>query len=158
MKLNLRFKAVFDREKLDSVPFYALKDSSFGCEPISGDCSIMIDYGYTSLDMSLIDNTICGISGYNPKENWIRKKLIFPKSKALGGQLKLINKESIPIGSALTYNRVWSTFFDPESNVICIGNTNLYPYMTLVEFCTNMIATLKDDKLVSIWLLPVFRS
>lgn len=140
--MNLSFKAAFDREKLDSVPFYSLEDSSFGCEPLCGDCSILIDDGYTSLDMSLIDNTICGISGYNPKENWIREKLVFPKSKASRGQLKLVNKVSIPIGSALTYNRVWSTFFDPESSVICIGNTNLYTEMVLVEFCTDMIAAL----------------
>jgi hypothetical protein len=106
--------------------------------------------------MSLIDHTICGISGYNPKENWIEKKLVFPK--AISGQLKLTNKEQILIGSAITYNREWLTFFDETSNVICIGSTHIHPEMVLVEFCTNIIAVLLDDKLVSIWLSPIFIS
>lgn len=155
--MDFSFRAVFEKEKSNAVPFYASADSSFGCEPFCGDCSIMIDKSHTALEMSLIDNTICGISGYNPKEKWIREELSYPKTKAISGQLRLTDINSVPIGSAFTYNREWSTFFDPESKVVCIGDIQLKPEMILVEFCNNMIAALMEDKLVSLWLLPIFR-
>lgn len=153
--MNLRFQVV-SKKRLFVSTYYSSKDSSFGYEDPCGDCSIMIDNGYTSLDVSLIDNTVCGISGYNPKKNWIIKKLNFPKEKALNGQLKIINMESIPIGSAVTYNRDWKTFFDPETGVVCIGTTNLSSEMVIVEFCTDTLAVLIGDKLIAIWILPVF--
>lgn len=157
MQVNFSFQAVFEKEKFNAVPFYSFSDSSFGCEPFCSDCSIMIDKSYTALEMSLLDNTICGISGYNPKEKWIKEKLSYPKTKAICGQLRLAKIDSVPSGSAFTYNREWSTFFDPESKVVCIGDTQLNPEMILVEFCNNMIAALLGDKLVSLWLLPTFR-
>ena len=63
--MNLRFQVV-SKKRLFVSTYYSSKDSSFGYEDPCGDCSIMIDNGYTSLDVSLIDNTVCGISGYNP--------------------------------------------------------------------------------------------
>ncbi|MGN1316455.1 MAG: hypothetical protein ACI4VW_05255 [Acutalibacteraceae bacterium] len=155
--MDLHFKVTFSKKKFNVTPFYSMEDLSFGCEPILGDYAILIDSSSTSLDVSSIDNTICGICGYNPKENWIQSKLEFPQMQAVCGQLELVEREEFINGSAITYNRAWQTFFDSDSGMICIGDTNITSDIVLVEFCVNIFAALLNDELVSVWLKPVFK-
>lgn len=132
---------------------YLTAEESFTSNPVFGDISVMVGT-YTSLDFSFTDNILCGFSGYSPMEKWIRKELKFPKATA--GQIKLLGLEPVPIGAAVDYNRKWNTYFDTQTGVFCLGTTHLCDDMQLIEFGTNMVAALLDDRLASIWLLPRF--
>lgn len=152
--MGIVFKTTFDNSKIDSTAFYDLAEHSFTSEPFFGDCSILIDKSYVSLDVLSDDGFVCGISGYSPEENWISRKLNFPK--ALDGRLNAIFDGYIQEGIAITHNRNWSTFFDLHSKVICIGNPIIAYNAETVEFCTNVVAVLADNELVSIWIKPKF--
>jgi hypothetical protein len=72
-----------------------------------------------------------------------------PKSKK--GNLMTIFDNVQQKGTAIDYDTTWSTYYNEESQCICIGNVIVDDNDVCIEFANNIIAVLRGSDLVSIW-------
>jgi len=104
---------------------------------------------YTCLDTICESGEVVHVSGYSPKNSWIKKKMTFPD--ALRGRL-FVHFDKPPMkGTGISYNRTWSTFHDAEQQCICIGDYQTNESDDCVEFANNIIAVLRGGDLIAIW-------
>lgn len=111
----------------------------------------MIGKGYCELSVAKFNSKIYSFEGINNKEEWISKKLIFPKS--IKGELYFVN-DTIDIINydGIWYVEDWDTYYDKDNNYICIGDFNTECDDIAIEFCKNVVAVIEKDKLKSIWI------
>lgn len=103
---------------------------------------------YTSLDTICETEMAVQISGLNSKYVWIPKKLEMPKAKK-GGLIAHLDDPPIR-GTGVDYNRSWLTYFDEDSNCICIGDPIIEADDDCLEFANKIIAVLREAQLISI--------
>lgn len=103
----------------------------------------------TELGVVLELNEIVNINGYSPKSSWIRQHLNFPNSRK--GCL-LVNFERKPNkGECLSLDPHCLTYYDEKAGFICIGDYRLEDSDDSVEFADNIIAVVREGKLVAVW-------
>ena len=86
--------------------------------------------------------------GFNNRSNWINRNLEFPKS--VKGELYLECEIEKTDGNDILdewYIEDWSTYYDKEKNIVCIGDYNINNNDIAVEFCENIIAVLEEKYL-----------
>lgn len=132
---------------------YVRSEYSFDFEPSrNADITLMINNLYLGIDSETM--SALQVWGYSPKSSWINKKLRVPLSS--NGKLKLSERVEAGLSKKLLGSESWKTNFDPETGWVCIGDENLSHQEIAVEFATNTIAVLDGEKLISIWLKPIF--
>lgn len=141
--------------RYDFSPIYSIKEQAFFSKPDApSDFSIMIKGGYTSLDVSLISSTLYCISGFNPQKMWKKANLRYPVANQ--GLVKVIFDFNVEKGMGIDYAIDWETFYDINTGVICICNSNI-PYNAInVEFANSTVASIDNGNLVGIWIKPFF--
>lgn len=136
-------------------PIYSIKEQSFFSKPDAlTDFSIMIKGAYTSLDVSLILSTLCCISGYNPQKTWKKAKLIYPVVKQ--GSVKVIFDFQAEKGMGIDYAVNWETFYDIDTGIICICDSNMPYDVENIEFSKNTAASIRKGDLTAVWIRPFF--
>lgn len=129
---------------------YIKDEYSLLYEPFCPNVGVSIMCGaYTSLDTICETGVITHISGYNSKRSWIQKELKVPMSQK--GQLKVCFDESPMKGTGIDCDRSWNTFYDSQTNWLCIGDINTVDGNDCIEFASNIIAVLRDKQLIAIW-------
>ena len=96
---------------------------------------------YTELDTICETSEVVHISGLNPKNTWITRRLIIPEAKP-GRIYAHFSSPSIK-GTGVSYDRTWSTYFDYEKQYICIGDYQTSESDNCVEFANGAIAVLR---------------
>lgn len=105
------------------------------------------------INISSDDNTVYSIDGYHPKTCWIDKELIIPKCQ----EGKLIVNGNYESGDVKRLAPIctYQTFYDSKTGWLCIGTDKLNS--TSVIILNNVIATIKDKKMIALWLNPEFK-
>lgn len=131
---------------------YLTYDKSLTYEPSYAricDVIILMGCGYLGLDGMSDNRQILQISGCNPMKIWITSELNIPVAKK--GNLFYDSETYIMRGSAVYYSETWRTFYDKNTNYICMCESLDNESDIYVEFANDLIAGLKGSKLVSIW-------
>lgn len=150
--ISLKFLAKYLVVPRLGEPIYILNEHSFYYDPWNVvNFSIMI--GSAGLDASLDSKQIMQYTGYSSSETWIRKKLFPPMAKQ--GELFIRQTDGFFAGTGITYASDWLTFYDEESNWLCVGDVGLSASHS-IEFAKDTIACLKDEDLTAIWIKPRF--
>ncbi|WP_409069165.1 hypothetical protein ACFLKB_04855 [Clostridium sp. FAM 1755] len=132
---------------------YSKEDLSFDFRPIqNSDCTILI--GYINITFSSETKLACQVWGYNPTNTWVSRELIKPKS--IKGGLYLEDRIEAGENIRLIDAGVWTTYFDKNSGMVCIGNNKIEDNDFAVEFAKNIIAVINQNMLKAIWLKPHF--
>lgn len=147
------FKANQNGIKRLGQVIYVSNEHSFDFEPSrNADITLMINNLYLGIDSETM--LAQQVWGYSPKSSWINKKLRVPLSSI--GELNLFERVEAGLSKRLIGSESWKTSFDPEIGWVCIGDENLSYHEIAVEFATNTVAVLDGEKLISIWLKPIF--
>jgi hypothetical protein len=133
---------------------YIKRDWSFDFVPRQGcECSILI----VNIELCFDAETrrASEIGGYHPDAKWIHKLLTPPH--AFTGSLILLD-DTIEDGDivSLEGSFEWSTFYDPTSGWVCVGNEQTSAEDEAVEFAANTIVVLHQQQIKALWLRPVF--
>ena len=129
---------------------YIQSEYSLCYSPYSKNAGISILCGeYTGLDAICETGVVTHISGYNSKHVWLPMKLDMPKAK----KAELVaHFDDPPLrGTGIDYNRNWYTYYDNNSQCICIGDPNVTDNDVCVEFANRIIAVLRGNDLIAIW-------
>jgi hypothetical protein len=150
----MKFKIIKDIEPIKGKLLYIKDEYSFDFEPnLSANFSLLI--GYLNITFDNTTNLVRQIWGCHPDTNWENKTLEVPPY--LKGGLCVMD-EDIDAGSNIRLIEAgeWKTYFDKHQGWICIG-THIYSNnMEAVEFATNCIIVLENQKIISLWLKPIF--
>ena len=135
---------------------YIKNESSFYYEPWNEvNFSIIIGKTYTSLDVDLDTMRVLQVTGFNPSNNWIERRLSIPQAKR-GELIIACDKGKLEVGAGIHYEHKWMTYFDAETGWICVGNPKYSGDSQTVEFANNSIAVIVKNKLFAIWIKPYF--
>lgn len=148
---KIKFRISKNSKYIDGDIFYNNNEFIFDSNIGKGEFSLMIGKGYCELSVARFNSKVYSFEGINNKEEWISKKLIFPKS--IKGELYFIS-DTIDIINydGIWYVEDWDTYYDKDNNYICLGDFNTNYYDTAIEFCKNIVAVIEEDKLKSIWI------
>lgn len=102
------------------------------------------------INISSDDKTVYSIDGYHPKTCWTDKELVIPKCQ-VGKLIVNGNYESGDV-KRLAPICTYQTFYDSKTGWLCIGTDELNS--TSVKISNNVIATIKNKKLIALWLNP----
>ena len=129
---------------------YVSKEHSLLYRPFSNNAGIVVVIGeYTGLDVICETGVAVHISGLCFKNKWINKKMKIPKSKK-GCLITRFEKPPIK-GTGIDYGRTWKTYFDKNTNCICIGDDCTKCDDNCIEFANNIIAVLRNGQLIAVW-------
>ena len=151
----MRFFFSFSNSNYVGKLLYIKEEKSLCFDPFckSTNVSIMISGAYSSLDTILKNGEIIGevihVSGCNPQHIWVNRTLHVPEVKK--GRLFVQFDKPIMGGTGIDYANDWQTYYDKNNNWICIGDYNTTEDCELIEFASNIIAALKNEKLIAIW-------
>lgn len=145
------FKIEFDKEIFKNDLIYRIDEYSFDYTPYgSTDISLLVDYLQIHIDS--LYGKVHGVDGFHSYKIWKPAKLTIPTYK--NGHL--ICTVKYPSGSINRIIQKVETFYDENTGWICIGNMKDSKDTESVRFATDMIATIKDNKLIALWLHPRF--
>lgn len=137
-----------------SKVIYRKEEYSFDTKPIvNTDLDLMVGNLFLSFDSKTM--TAKQIWGYNPFNSWVRKKLLPPSSFL--GELFLVETSIDPgISERIPGSELWATYFDEESDWICIGDHSFHANDIAVNFLMNAIAVIYQNQLKALWIKPRF--
>ena len=150
-------RLVVKHERIDfkGQALYLKDEQSFFYDPWNDvDFSILIAYGYNSLDINLNSGRVLQMTGLNPSCKWISKELTAPVYQQ--GILVVSFDEKKQAGTGMQYANNWETYFDCKTGWVCIGDPQYSRTSDSVEFAKNTIAVIDDGQLSSIWIKPLF--
>ena len=89
------------------------------------------------------------ISGLNSKHHWFSMIAEMPMAKK--GEL-VVHFDSPPqLGTGVTYDRSWRTYYSQRYQCICMGNPKTEDGDDFVEFVAGIVAVLRNGQLVAVW-------
>lgn len=152
----MRFYIKYENTAFYGSPQYFLDDESFFYDPWNDtDFSIYIGDSYLSLDIILKSGEVKQFSGFSPRNNWIERSLSVPNYR-FGSLYVCMDTETEP-GVGIRYSGNFKCFFDRQSGTLCIGNPDDLLNCESVKFAQNTVAAIRDGKLISVWIKPVFK-
>lgn len=151
----MKFIITYENIALNGQAQYLKDECSFFYEPWNDvDFSILIGYGYNSLDVKSERGRVLQVTGINPNYNWIEKELFTPISQR--GILTVLFDEKHQQGTGVQYANDWQTYFCRKTGWVCIGNPDCNSESESVEFAQNSVAVIDNGQLSSIWIKPQF--
>jgi len=150
-----KFSVLKNNKKIGGQLIYSTKDQSFQSLPLMGG-GLCLLLGYLQLVFDPF--TMCAIEtwGLSGVISWKNKPIKTPLYSA--GQLKLlanIDDFMLERGYRLEYISYTPTY-NPATGWLCYGDYNVDTQDEAVEFATNIVAVVNNEKLKSIWLKPDF--
>jgi hypothetical protein len=141
--------------------YYYQDEYSFSFKPTaSNQFSLHVgQHGRTSLligslqvEISIEYRSLLFAWGYHPYQRWREKDLTAPKALAYGVTLgsEIVLEEGISV--ALVGVGSWDTWYDSETQWVCVGSYHQPVEATIAEFATNTIAVISKSRLVALWL------
>lgn len=145
------FKIVYNKNKVIGDLFYNKEQYINFIPSINSDISILISY--LNIQFSSENMNAKYVWGFIPKQSWLDMKLQTPNYSS--GELKIISDCMPGVSYRLDdFNNMWDTYYDSTSRWLCVGDYNLIDTDLAVEFATNTVAILQENKLKSLWLKP----
>ncbi len=146
----MRFSVQENKNIYEGKLVYIKNEYSFDFEPKqSSSYSVLIGDLNIAFDWELYARQVWG---YNPYGGWIKKDLELPN--VAKGKLMMIDE--IDDIERIEESKDWSTYHDPVTGWICIGNYSNNDEAIAVEFATNTIAVICNQKIIALWLKPDF--
>lgn len=144
------FSISYSKRNLYGKPVYLRDEESLLFEPWQrSDFAIMTGAAYTSLDVDIESGQAVGFSGLNPQRTWVKQRLSPPKAEI--GKLLVHTDKEMMRGTGVGYAENWKTFYDDQTNWICMSENLLFDNCDHVLFANDTIASLKGTELVAIW-------
>ena len=143
-----------EKKTLTGKPIYIMADQSFIFEPwLDPDYSIMLGSAYISVDIQTSTGKLQHISGFNPIDTWLAKELFRPVS--FNGNV-IVKSDLFLSGGGEYYADNWRTFYDKVTGWVCIGNPDISndDLVKNVEFAKDTIASIRNQKLLALWVRP----
>jgi hypothetical protein len=111
--------------------------------------TLLIGKSYCGLDLDADTGEIMQISGCNPMRLWIECNLEIPVA-VMG---RVFFQSDIPLipGTGSDYDRSWNTFYDRKQQYICLGPQPIISDCIHIQFAPYLIASIRNDQIVSIW-------
>lgn len=148
------FKAITTGIKTNGQVIYEKNDYSFDFKPAQNtDITLMVGYLYLGIDSETM--LARQVWGYSPSSSWMKKILKVPTY--FSGDLSLQEEIQAGLSQRLGDSENWTTYYDPDTGWVCIGDDSFSKNDIAVEFATNTIAVLKEENLKAVWLQPVFQ-
>lgn len=161
MQHRKHFKAFEESDKISvSVEYkecekvekytYNVEKSSLGF-PDHSNALISIGIGFAGLEVDPETKCVIGIKGLLPRSIWLKKKLKTPVSKK--GNLTISTKGvELRNKTYIQINKQEDTYYDAKTGWICIGERKVYSFDEPIEFLSNAILVLRDNKVISLWI------
>ncbi|MDW8244656.1 MAG: hypothetical protein RMJ88_15725 [Thermogemmata sp.] len=164
--MRVWFEAIFDTADLigqhscavEGKPIYIVKEWSF-CYVVKSSYIPTVhlaSFVTDTIELWInIDTCICVyVDGYHPYGLWELASLCIPDYAP--GILKAHPSEQILPGVGYDFEDMVppSSWFDPTTGWWCIGRKDHPKGSTAVEFATDCVAVLVDERLVSLWMRP----
>ncbi len=134
---------------------YRVEDHAFGVD--EPNCESLTSVTVNEVELHLAgDGRICCVSGYCPREGWLRTRFSPPASE--WADLLVDPPHPIPVGAAMTVNAI-DDRWPAHHNLfgwVCIGDPSVRGDRA-AEFAPGCIAVLDGVSLRSLWLHPVMR-
>ena len=135
------------------IPTQLFTSTLFDTLPdIRSDITLLIAYVNVGFD----SDTMCSnqVFGLSPAHSWIKQKLLALES-SIKCALKL--EEDFDYGTwRLDRQNEWKTYFDEETEWVCIGKPETRDRTINVHFIDNAIAVLNiQGELQALWLKPI---
>jgi hypothetical protein len=107
------------------------------------------------LEADLETGRLESVWGYFPREGW--KSVRFSQPSAPEGSLEVIFDRTVEAGSSYSLGiaNVWPRLFDEQTGWV-VARTTQTSSVEYVEFLRGVLAGLAEDRLVELWLHPIF--
>jgi|GEM_PF-622183 len=138
-----------------ATPIYVTNDYAFSAEPRPEGCALSVSMNELQLMVDEDDRRVVFVEGYCPHFGWKARTLVTPIAHQTG-LIVAFDEEPVPgVSRRVSGEARWSTFADPHSGWICIGEEASPQAASAVEFARNTIAVLdRQGRLSSLWLRP----
>lgn len=150
----MKFEIVRSHQSMDNEIVYRVNDKAFDCR-LSVNTDVYLTVAYLNLGIDSQDMLLKCVWGLSPMESWNRRKLSMPFAEI--GCLKLVGDYEEGLIIRIDKDKRWEAFFDPISNVYCIGNPIIGETEKLAKIMNNLITVINSENtLTSIWIEPIF--
>lgn len=163
----IRFFPVYERPTLKGQLIYVRADASFDFEQadptehqsrIQMGVATPILIGTLQIEIGIDTGLAVYIWGYYPDVRWRIEALHDISGLVSPGTFEVKVDEGLYVGEAVRYVEIneWPTSYDPLTGWVCIGNQDVTSTTHCIEFASNTVAVIEDDKLQALWLRPKF--
>ena len=119
---------------------------------LSAITSVVIDTLQLPID---IQGQILYVWGYWPHTSWQHANISPPSFQECSLFAELETDDIVPgISKRISGTEKWETFFNPDTNWICIGSPEISINAVAIKFASGCLAVLVNNYLEAIWLHP----
>lgn len=138
-----------------ATPIYVANDYAFSAEPRPEGCALSVSLNELQLMVDENNRRVVFVEGYCPHFRWKVRTFVAPTARQ-AGLIVVFDEEPVPgVSRRVSGEARWSTFADPRSGWICIGEEPGLEAGSAVEFARDTIAVLDEQgRLRSLWLRP----
>lgn len=145
--MKIKFTTKYSEKIENRLLHYSIEDLSFDTEPNVSriDLSLILN----KLNLTVVDNKIVQIWGFCGNARTVKTTKDVPSY--FKGTLMIEHSLQYGISYGI-YNNEVPVYFNDKSGWVCLGNIDSTG--EAVEFITNCVAVVNDEKLDALWLKP----
>ena len=114
-----------------------------------------VAFDYLEVSIGIRSKNLLYPEGYFPRATWIKKTL--PGIEIVQGSVTLTTNVELLPGRLKHFegSEDWKTYYDETTHWIYFGPDDIQVGHVNVEFAENVVASITDNQIVSLWLHPV---
>lgn len=150
----MKFSIQKQTNDVKTILLYRRNDLSFDSEPLSEMSFSSIQINELQLEIDH-DGNILYVWGYCPLFSCLN--IITTPVTFTSHCLQVTTEIEFVPGISIKYNEDtrWPIYMNKEQGWICIGNPTV-ENVQMVLFAPNSVATFENEKLIAVWLKPIF--
>lgn len=146
----MKVKYQYSDSIVEGKLIYRIRENSFDfISNHSGDVSILINYLQLTINSS--SKKLTSVWGLHPSHLWERTTLSLPPFAK--GVVECIDEYESGLSYRLKEFDGWKTYYDSVSGWICVGS--LKSVGNSIMFANDLIVTINEGEIISLWLKPV---